>query len=189
MEDRKIIDLFWKREEKVIRETQRRYEPYCRSIAQRMLRNHQDVQECLNDTWLGAWNAIPPHRPSCLRTFLGKITRNLALKRLEKSAAQKRGSGEALLVLEELEQCLAAPDKVEQQVEDQIQAQRLAVVLEEFLRGLPGRARILFLRRYWYSPPPPPLPRQASITEGAAKSSLFRTREKLRAKLQEEGLL
>ena len=189
MEDIKIIDLFWKREEKAIRETQRRYEPYCRSIAQRMLKNHQDVQECLNDTWLGAWNAIPPHRPSCLRTFLGKITRNLALKRLEKSAAQKRGSGEALLVLEELEQCLAAPEKVEQQVEDQIQAQRLAVVLEEFLRSLPGQARILFLRRYWYFCSIQEIAKQEGISEGAVKSSLFRTREKLRAKLQEEGVL
>ena len=91
MEDIKIIDLFWKREEKGNPETQRRYEPYCRSIAQRMLKNHQDVQECLNDTWLGAWNAIPPHRPSCLRTFLGKITRNLALKRLEKVRCSKTG--------------------------------------------------------------------------------------------------
>ena len=93
------------------------------------------------------------------------------------------------MVLEELEQCLAAPEKVEQQVEDQIQAQRLAVVLEEFLRSLPGQARILFLRRYWYFCSIQEIAKQEGISEGAVKSSLFRTREKLRAKLQEEGLL
>lgn len=189
MEDVKIIDLFWKRDEKAIRETQRQYGPYCRSIAQRMLENHQDVQECVNDTWLGAWNAMPPHRPSCLRTFLGKITRNLALKRLEKSAAQKRGRGEGQLVLEELEHCLESPEKVEQQVEDRIQVQLLAVVLEEFLRSLPRQARILFLRRYWYFCSIREMAKEEGLSEGAVKSSLFRTREKLRAKLQEEGLL
>ena len=189
MEDKDIVALYWARSEEAIRATATKYGAYCRAIIRRLLGDGRDSEECLNDTWLGAWNAIPPHRPSCLRTFLGKITRNLALKRLEKSAAQKRGSGEALLVLEELEQCLAAPDKVEQQVEDQIQAQRLAVVLEEFLRGLPGRARILFLRRYWYFCSIKEIARQERISEGAVKSSLFRTREKLRAKLQEEGLL
>ncbi len=94
MEDANIIDLYWKRDEKAIRETQRRYKPYCSRIAWRMLENHQDVQECLNDTWLGAWNTMPPHRPSCLRTFLGKITRNLALKRLESCPRPKSGAGE-----------------------------------------------------------------------------------------------
>lgn len=189
MEDANIIDLYWKRDEKAIRETQRRYKPYCSRIAWRMLENHQDVQECLNDTWLGAWNTMPPHRPSCLRTFLGKITRNLALKRLERSAAQKRGRGEAGLVLEELEHCLAASDEVAQQVEDQIHAQRLAVVLEEFLRSLPKQARVLFLCRYWYFCTIREMAKQEGISEGAVKSSLFRTREKLRAKLQQEGLL
>ena len=189
MEDVQIIDLFWKRDETAIRETQRRYGSYCRSIAWRMLANHQDVQECLNDTWLGAWKSMPPHRPNCLRIFLGKITRNLALKRLEKSAASKRGGGEVELALEELEQCLTGTDEVSQQVEDRLNARMLAAVLEEFLRGLSARTRILFLRRYWYFCSIREIAQEEGLSEGAVKSSLFRTREKLKAKLQEEGLL
>lgn len=189
MEDEKIIALFWDREERALREARRRYEPYCRSIAGRILTNRQDVQECLNDTWLGAWNAIPPHRPRWLRTFLGKITRNLALKRLEKSAARKRGGGEAALAWEELEQSLAGPDRVEHQVEEQLFCQQLAVVLEEFLRALPRQARIMFLRRYWYFCSVKEIAKAEGVSESAVKSSLFRTREKLKATLQEEGLL
>ncbi len=189
MEDIQIIELFWKRDEKAIRETQRRYEPYCRSIARRMLQNHQDVQECLNDTWLGIWKAIPPHRPDCLRTFVGKITRNFALKRLERAAAQKRGQGQVELALEELDFSLAGPAEVEQQVEESFDHKKLAAVLEHFLRSLSRQARVLFLRRYWYFCSIGEIARGEGLSEGAVKSSLFRTREKLKAILKEEGLL
>ena len=103
MEDQTIIELYWARDEQAIRETEQKYGAYCRSIAHGILRSHQDAEECVNDTWLRAWNVIPPQRPFVLRAFLGKITRNLSLKVWERTRAQKRGGGQLPLVLEELE--------------------------------------------------------------------------------------
>ena len=111
MEDKKIIELYWDRDESAIVETQKKYGNYCYSIAKGILRQREDAEEVTNDTYAGAWNCIPPHRPEILRTFLGKITRHLSLKRIREKMAQKRGCGEAELVLEELEECVPSSSR------------------------------------------------------------------------------
>ena len=109
MEDERILELYFSRDEQAVVETDRKYGPYCFSLAHAILENEQDAEETVNDTYLHTWHAIPPRRPSVLRMFLAKITRNLAFTRWRRNTAQKRGGGEMALVLEELEGCLASP--------------------------------------------------------------------------------
>lgn len=108
MEDNRIIDLYWAREEQALTETERKYGGYCRTIARNILKIHEDAEECVSDTWLNAWNAMPPKRPSVLSAFLGKITRNLAFDRWKAAHAEKRGGGSLPLALDELDECIAA---------------------------------------------------------------------------------
>ena len=108
MDDNQIIELYWQRSENAITETDRKYGAYCNTVAYNILQNKEDAEECVNDTWLGAWDAIPPNRPSILRAFLAKITRNLSVNRLEKRLAEKRGGGAEFVVLDELEECIGA---------------------------------------------------------------------------------
>ncbi len=185
MEDKQIIDLYFRRDENAVTRTQEKYGGYCYRIAANILARHEDAEECVSDTWLRAWNAIPPARPDPLRLFLGKITRNLSLQRWRASRAKKRGGGEAALAYEELSDCLpggAEPEKI-------VETRALAEAVNAFLAALPGEERTIFLARYWFFAPLREIAKRTVKSESAVKSSLFRTRKKLREHLEREGLL
>ncbi len=183
MDDQKIIQLYWERSETAITATDQKYGRYCHCIAYNVLRNDEDAEECVNDTWLNTWNAIPPQRPHRLQAFLGKITRNLSLNRYEKRNAEKRGGGELPLILDELSECIPVeqPDRI---------ADDLAFkdLLNRFLDTLPPQECRLFVRRYWYMSSIKELAREYHISESKASVTLFRTRERLRTYLEKEGV-
>lgn len=185
MEDAQIIALYWARDEEALRETERCYGPYCRTVAGRILTTPEETEECVNDAWLKVWNVIPPQRPGCLRAFLAKITRNLALDRLKFQSWAKRGGGELLLALEELEECVASPGGVEEAV----QQKELEAAIHTFLSGLPPRDRDIFLRRYFFVEPVGEIARRYAMGENAVSAALSRVRKKLRTHLEQEGLL
>ncbi|MBR4289483.1 MAG: RNA polymerase sigma factor [Oscillospiraceae bacterium] len=184
MDDKQIIDLYWVRSERAIAETDRKYGKFCHRIAFHILANPQDSEECVSDTFLKAWSAIPPKRPVKLSTFLGKITRNLALNRYEKHTAQKRGGGEVPVALDELAECIPDPNSVERMVDNRILADKLNI----FLESLPAEARKIFMRRYWEVCSVQEIAEIYGISESKVKVSLFRTRGKLRAFLEQEGI-
>ena len=183
MEDGQIIDLYWNRDQRAIRETDGKYGKLLHSIAWNLLRSREDSEECVTDTYLRAWEAIPPTRPGAFRTWLGQITRNLSLDRWKSRRAEKRGGGTELL-LSELEDCLPGPGGPERMVEDQ----ELAEALSAFLRELSREGRAMFLRRYWYGESTAEIARALGCGEGKVKSSLFRSRKALRAYLEKEGI-
>ncbi len=182
VEDREIVALYWQRDERAVEETERQYGSYCRSISYGILRNRQDSEECVNDTWLRAWHAMPPQRPRILSAFLGKITRNLSLQAYERRQAQKRGGGQVLLALEELESCL------EDGPELQLEAAELGRLLDQFVRSLPLKDGCVFIRRYWFLDPLEDIAAQYRMALGSVKSSLYRSRGKLRVFLEEKGV-
>ena len=183
MEDGQIIDLYWNRDQRAIGETDGKYGRLLHSIAWNLLRSREDSEECVNDTYLRAWEAIPPARPGAFRTWLGQITRNLSLDRWKSRRAEKRGGG-AELLLGELEDCLPAPAGAARSVEDG----ELAELLSAFLRGLSQEARAMFLRRYWYGESVAEVAKALGCGEGKVKSSLFRSRKALRGYLEKEGI-
>lgn len=184
MDDTTIIDLYWARSEQALHETELKYGAYCRAIARNILKNPEDTEECVSDTWLGAWNAMPPKRPSILSAFLGRITRNLAFDRWKAARAEKRGGGELPLALDELDACIAAKGGVEAEFD----GKELTRAIDAFLRTLPERECSLFLRRYWFMDSVRDIASRYSMNENNVKSILFRTREKLRKYLEEEGI-
>lgn len=184
MEDAAIIDLYWARQERALSETELKYGGYCRSIAQNILHSHEDTEECVSDTWLRAWNAMPPQRPSVLSAFLGRITRNLSFDRCRKQSAEKRGGGSLPLALDELSECVPSRASVEGELEQK----ELAAVIDRFLRTLPARECDIFMRRYWYVDSVQAIAARYDMKENTAKSVLFRTREKLRRYLAAEGI-
>ena len=183
MEDKQIVSLYWARDPQAIDRSQEKYGPYCLSIARNILRQEQDAEESVNDTWLGAWNAMPPHRPAVLRLFLGKLTRRLSLQRLRRQGRLKRGGGEAALALEELGDCVPLGGDAQQALE----GRELTRLLNRFLSGLPAAQRQVFLARYWYGAAVKDIARQFGYSESKVKSMLYRTREKLRLTLEKEG--
>ena len=185
MEDSQIIDLYWARLEQAIQETDTKYGGYCRAIAHNILKSMEDSEECVSDTWLRAWNAMPPQRPSVLSAFLGRITRNLSLDRYKAARAEKRGGSSFPAALDELSECVPAPGRVEHALEER----ELAEAIDRFLRTLPERECSMFLRRYWYVDSVQSIAARYSIKENTAKSILFRTREKLRRYLAGEGII
>lgn len=184
MEDSRIIELYWRREEAAIAETDKKYGKYCYTIAHNILRSGEDSKECVNDTYAGAWNAMPPHRPSFLSAFLGKITRRLALKRLRGSLAEKRGGGETAASFEELEECIPS----QKSIDDWIEIEALTQILNEFLDMLPDNERRVFLRRYWYFDSVKTIAAGFGFTESKVKMLLKRTRDKLKERLCEEEI-
>ncbi len=185
MKDAQILDLYWGRQEQAIYETQKVYGNYCYSIAWNILYSREDSDECVNDTWLRAWNAIPPRRPGRLALFLGTITRNLSLDRWKERHAMKRGKGELELALDELAECL--PDA--RDTEAEVEAAELERLVNEFLRSLPERDCNIFLRRYWYVEEYGDIARRYGMKLNTVKTSLFRTRAKLRVYLEKEGVV
>ena len=185
MEDTKIIDLFWARQETAIVETDRKYGNYCRSIAMHILSNQEDTEECVNDTWMKAWECMPPQRPDILSAFLGKITRNLSISRYRMTHAKKRGSGEMDLLLNELEECLPSAQSVEQEVESRETAQ----AINRFLYGIERESRNIFIRRYFYADSVKEIAERFEISESKVKSQLFRMRNRLKEHLEKEGIV
>ncbi len=185
MEDTDIVELYWQRSAQAIAETDGKYGPYCRSIAYRICRSREDADECVSDTWLSAWNAMPDKRPERLAPFLGRIARNHALHRVESQTRQKRGGGEAALALDELAECVAGAEDVAQSYE----RRELEEAVDRFVASLPEDARRVFLARYWYLYPMEEIARRLGFSESKVKSLLHRTRLRLRRHLTEEGLL
>lgn len=184
MEDKKIVALYWDRSEDAISETANKYGRYCHYIAYSILQNDPDSEECVNDTYLRAWNAMPPKRPNSLQTFLGKITRNLSLNRYEMNTREKRGSGQIPLILDELQESVPAVDSVEQIIDDLA----LCELINRFVGTLSPKARKIFVRRYWYMSSVEEIAAEYGITESNVKVILFRTRNELKALMEKEGI-
>ena len=185
MEDSKIIDLFWTRSENAILETGNKYGKYCYSIAYNILANNEDAEECVSDTYMAAWKSIPPHRPSVLAAFLGKITRRLSIDRWRSNTRDKRGGGEVTLALDELEYCVFDPHDIDKAIE----WKQFVRVLNRFLDSLPDTDRKIFLCRYWYMDSVSAIAGYLGFSQSKITSILFRTRKKLRAVLEQEDLL
>ena len=184
MDDQKIIDLYWSRSETAITETDQKYGKYCYSIAYNILTNNEDAEESVSDTYMAAWKSMPPKRPSILATFLGKITRHLSIDRWRSRNRYKRGGGEIVLALEELEDCVADNQTVEKAYE----RKQLALVFNRFLESLSETERLVFLCRYWYLDPVKDIAKRFSFGESKVKMMLKRTREKLLTHLEKEGI-
>jgi len=184
MEDSKIIDLYWARSEQAIAETASKYGNYCYAIAYNVLSDPQDAEEAVNDTYSGAWNSMPPHRPSVLRTFLGKITRRISLKKCRDMSRDKRGSGEMALALDELDECIPS----NKSVEDEVLANELSQILNRFIASLPITERRVFLCRYWYLDSIETISQEFNFSNSKVKSMLYRTRQKLLFHLRQEGV-
>lgn len=184
MEDNRILKLYAERSERAIAETERKYGRYCYSIAVHILQSDEDAAECVNDTYLRAWNAIPPQHPRCLRTFLGKITRNLSLNRYEKQTAEKRGKGQIPLVLDELAECL--PDTKGEAV---LESMVIRSTLNRFMKELPAETRRLFVQRYWYLCSVKEIAENNALTDNQVAVTLFRARCKLKLILEQEGIV
>lgn len=184
MKDREIIDLYWERKETAISATAEKYGKYCHSISYNILHNKEDAEECVNDTWLGAWKSIPPRRPECLSAYLGKITRNLSLNFFKQYTAEKRGSGQTEAVLSELEDCISAETGVEQAIDEMI----LVKAINQFLWEQSEQKRNLFIRRYWYLCPIRDIAESYGMSESKVASLLFRMRNQLKTHLEKEGI-
>ena len=181
--DSEIVSLYWGRDEKAITATAEKYGNYCRSIAKNILGNDEDAEECVSDTYLNAWNAIPPHRPENLATFLGRITRNLSFNRYKNNRAEKRGGGETALVLDELEACVSGSDNVVQSVE----RAELIGEINAFVKALPTEKRNIFVRRYWYADPIFEIAKLYGKQPDSVAKTLERTRKQLKKHLLEKG--
>ncbi len=185
MEDSQIVTLYWERNEQAIQATATKYGRYCYTIAYNILFNKEDADESVNDTYMSAWERIPPHRPSVLSTFLGKITRRISLNKWRYKTTAKRGGGEVVLAINELDECIPSGQSVEQTVE----LKELSKAINRFLGSLPEVERDLFVSRYWFLASINEISKQFQFSESKTKSMLFRSREKLRKLLLEEGLL
>jgi len=183
MDDQRIIDLYFARDQQAITASEEAYGAYCRTVSYNILRDENDAEECVNDTWLRSWEAIPPQRPKFLRAFFAKITRNLSLNRLEYHRAKKRGEGELPLLLSELSECVPDSTTMEQAMDEHL----LIEALETFLRAQKPLVRHIFLRRYWFFCTVPAISRDLSVSESRVKATLFRTRKALKGYLEKEG--
>lgn len=182
MDDREIILLYEKRDERAIAQTIDKYSAYCRTIASGILSSPQDVEECLNDVWNRVWDHIPPQKPTNLRIWIGRIVRNLALNYHARNRAQKRDSGMCIL-LSELEDCLPSPDTAQKALE----GQELTAFLNRWLETLPREDRILFLRRYWNGEPLKQLEAEYARSHGSLAKRMYTLRLNLKQALEKEG--
>ena len=183
MEDERIIQLYFARDEQAVAETDRKYGGYCFTLANAILNNREDAEEAVSDTYLKTWNAIPPKKPQVLKLFLAKITRNLSFSRWRTYTAEKRGGGAMELVLEELDTCIPAPGKVE----DSLMGKELAKAIRCFLNTCPEREQDIFLRRYFFVEETETIARRYGMKPATVLRTLSRTREKLKNYLTREG--
>lgn len=182
MTETEIITLYWQRNEEAIVQTKQRFGRYCMVVAQNVLGNVSDAEEVFGDACLKAWNTIPPEKPSSLKAYLARMTRQLAINRIEKDTAQKRGGGEFTLALEELEGCIGVSD-------DPVDAIVLKDAMNAFLRSLPTQSRQIFVLRYWHFYTVAEIAQHLGISQSKVKMQLLRSREKLRSHLLKEGFL
>jgi RNA polymerase sigma-70 factor (ECF subfamily) len=182
MEDSAIIRLYWNRDQRAVAETDLKYHPYCYTVSHNILTDHEDAEECVNDTWFRAWNAMPPQQPQVLRAFLGKITRNLSLDRYRSGKTEKRG-GELERIELELADCATQSD-----IDEHLNVTETAKLITQFLDSCDQTSRVLFLRRYWYADSIAAIAKRFSMPESTVKSNLHRTRIKLRGYLEAEGV-
>jgi len=183
MEDSKIIDLYWQRNQLAVSATQEKYGPYCTAIASNILSDFQDVEECVSDTWLAAWNSIPPKRPSPLSAFLGRITRNLSFNKARYHRAKKRQNSEFDLILDELCDIVSDTETPEQLVD----SYELLRCINAFLDSLSPKQRFLFVRRYFYCDNMADLTDFAGMSQNHISVTLNRLRGKLKIFLTERG--
>ena len=181
MEDKQIIELFWQRSENAIAAVAEKYGSYCSKIAENILNRKEDAEECVNDTWMKAWQSIPPTIPDCLRVFLGKITRNLSFDKYRASHSAKRGGGEINLVLEELEEVIGNSS-----VEAQLEGKMLTEAINTYLYKLPERDCNVFIRRYFFAETTSEIAKRYDLKESNVLMILSRTRKNLQAYLIQE---
>lgn len=183
MEDIEIIRQFTERSDTAVSELQLKYKNYCGKIAMNILGSHEEAEECVNDALMRIWELIPPQHPRSLRAFLGKVTRNLAINRLKKLTAEKRGSGEITAVYEELSELISGKSDIEQQYE------RLEIIREinVFLGTLPEQNRNMFVLRYWYCESVKAIAETLGTNENNVSVTLSRVREKLKTHLRKRG--
>lgn len=185
MNDDEIIQLYFDRNQNAIAETSEKYGAYCKKISYNILYNEQDTEECVSDSYVSLWQTIPPKKPNCLRTYLGKIVRNISINRYEKDHAQKRGLGETEIILSELEDCISSTSSMEKEFD----CKELTKAINNFLSTLKKEKRIVFVRRYWYMSSVSEVAELCGISQSKAKSILFRVRKELYEYLQKEELL
>lgn len=183
MDDKAILDLYFCRNEQAIVETELSYGKYCRAVADNILPNAQDAEEAVSDTWLKAWNSIPPNRPTHLKLYLAKITRNIALNTYRQQTAQKRGGGQVMLALEELGDCSSHTDSVDSLIDEQ----SLRDAIQSFLLRIPQKDRMIFVRRYFFLEDTPTIAQRYGLQESNVLLILSRTRKKLKHHLIKEG--
>jgi len=182
--DEKIIQLFWARSDDAINLCSQQYGRYCHTIASHILANREDSDECVNDTWLRVWHSIPPNKPTSLQAYLGRITRNLALDRYRHNNAQLRGAGQMPLALEELVSCIPVHDDPTLVLDQQFTAE----LINSFLASLPSESRRVFIRRYWYFSTVREIAFDFHMTQSKVKTLLYRTRQQLKAFLEQKGV-
>ncbi len=183
MEDRQILALYQERDERAIAETDSKYGSYCYMVAKKILDIHEDAEECVNDTWMRAWETIPPQVPEVFRIFLAKITRNLALDTYRANTAKKRGNGEFTAVLDELEEVIAGGE----QPEEALESKELSETIKSFVDTLPKRDGDIFLRRYFYMDSTREIAERYAMKEANVLTILSRTRKILKDRLIKEG--
>lgn len=182
MDDGRIIELYFSRDESAIAETDRKYGAYCFTVAYNILADRGDSEECVNDTWLRTWESIPPKRPQVLKLFLLKITRNISLDRCKARMAKKRGGGETELAIEELSECVSG----NADVFGEVMEKRISKLVREFVHGLPELDRAIFVRRYFFVESVKAVAERYGLSEGAVMTRLSRIRKKLRDLLDKE---
>ena len=189
MEDFQIIKLFNERSEEAITETKNKYDRYCFSIARAIIGEDGEAEECVIDTYLKAWNSIPPAAPEKLSAYLGKITRNLAIHRYERKNAEKRGGGEVAMLLSELSDVVSGETNAtrEGSADSMTDALAFSEAMNTFLGNLKTEKRVIFVKRYWYASSVKEIASELGISESKVKMSLLRTREELRAHLLTQG--
>lgn len=185
MDDKQIIELYFRRDEQAIRESMEAYDAYCHSIAVGILSDPADAEEAVADTWLAAWNSIPPTYPQSLRLYLGRLTRNLSIDLWRRNRTQTRGGDRIPQVLEELSECVGPASDPEQQ----FRAKELGRMVTAFLKSEPAMRRSVFLRRYFYFEDLPDIASRYQLRESNVRMMLSRTRQKLRKYLIQEGYI
>ncbi len=185
MKDEAIVELYWQRDESAITVTQEKYHVYLLKIARNILNSTEDSEESVNDTYLAAWNSIPPQKPEVLSTYLGKLTRRISISLFRRRNAEKRRDGEFALALQEMEDVMTDFMDPEREMEEKL----LGELLNKFLHTLKPSERRVFIGRYYYMDPLKEVAAYCGMSEGKAKTLLFRTRKKLKEYLIGEGLL
>ena len=183
MDDGRIVEMYFERKENAIAETAKKYGRFLRDMAGRILQSPEDVEECVNDVYHDAWQSIPPNRPHSLAAYLGSIARRRAIDLYRKNTSEKRGNGEAALILSELEECLPSRSDVEKEAE----SKETLKLINAFLKTLSKDSRNIFLCRYWYAYSVTDIAKRFGFKEAKVTSSLFRTRQRLHDYLESEG--